>query len=112
MYLHATLRRPLFPNTRPAPASLSADISGTVPDLSALKKLRQLDIEFNFLRGQLDGQLLCPEGNRLNALMLRANNFTGSLNLSSCGNLTVLDLAVRGGGAGARCIISMAGSGE
>lgn len=45
---------------------------------------------------------MCPPGNRLNALMLRANNFTGSLNLSTCNNLTVLDLQVRGGGGKGR----------
>jgi hypothetical protein len=73
---------------------LSADITGSVPVLSSLTQLRQLDLEFNFFSGQLSGRQLCPPGNRLHALMLRANNFTGPLDLRTCWNLTVLDVQV------------------
>jgi hypothetical protein len=54
--------------------------------------------------GGLKGEHLCQEGNRLSSLMLRANNFTGPLNLTGCTNLTVLDLQVGGfcGAVGAR----------
>jgi hypothetical protein len=75
-----------------------ADIIGTVPaSLSALNQLRQLGLEFNFLSGSLSKEVVCPEGNRLNALLLRANNFTGPLDLRDCGNLTVVDVQVRQG---------------
>lgn len=49
---------------------------------------------FCFVAGRLNGEHLCPEDNWLSSLMLRANNFTGSLDLRSCTNLTVLDLQV------------------
>jgi hypothetical protein len=88
----------------PVLLSWFADISGTVPDLSGLTELRQLDLEFNFFNGSLKGEQFCPVGNnKLNALMLRANNFTGSLDLRTCQNLTVLDMQVCGSVGGGSC---------
>jgi hypothetical protein len=79
-----------------AAAAAPADISGSVPaSLSQLSKLKLLDLEFNFLAGKLAPQQLCPAGNVLQAVYLRANNFTGSLNLTACRRLEVADIQVR-----------------
>uniref|UniRef100_A0A383VRU3 Leucine-rich repeat-containing N-terminal plant-type domain-containing protein n=1 Tax=Tetradesmus obliquus TaxID=3088 RepID=A0A383VRU3_TETOB len=72
-------------------------ISGTVPaSFSRLNKLSLLDLEFNFLQGSLSPQQLCPAGNVLQAVYLRANNFTGSLNLTACRRLEVADIQENG----------------
>jgi hypothetical protein len=78
--------------------SYVADISGTVPaSFSKLNRLALLDLEFNFLWGSLTPQQLCPERNVLQAVYLRGNNFTGSLNLTACRRLEVADIQVRRG---------------
>jgi hypothetical protein len=74
----------------------AADISGTLPaSFSRLNRLELLDLEFNFLGGTISQQQLCPERNVLQAVYLRANNFTGSLNLTACRRLEVADIQVR-----------------
>lgn len=73
-----------------------ADMTGSVPtSLSNLTQLKQLDLEFNFFDGHLTAEQLCPTGSNLTALMLRANNFSGPLNLTRCSSLVVVDLQVR-----------------
>jgi len=73
-----------------------ADMTGSVPaSLSNLTQLKQLDLEFNFFDDRLTAEQLCPTGSNLTALMLRANNFSGPLDLTRCGSLVVVDLQVR-----------------
>lgn len=74
---------------------LPADLTGTVPaTLANLKQLQHLDLEFNFLSGSM--QFLCnTTDNSLETLYLRANNFSGPLNLTKCLQLQIADVQVR-----------------
>lgn len=85
------------------------DLTGTVPaQLSRLTHLTQLDLEFNFLHGELtQGQLCGAANNSLQAVYIRANNFTGPLNLTQCRHLEVADIQVGSRAvqsAGAACL--------
>jgi hypothetical protein len=100
--LHQPTANVLLPAAMPvnptadAAAAAPADISGSVPaSLAQLNRLKLLDLEFNFLAGGLAPATLCPAGNVLQAVYLRANNFTGSLNLTACRRLEVADIQVR-----------------
>lgn len=78
----------------PAPA-VPADLTGTVPpEISQLTQLQQLDLEFNFLSGTLDQHLCMTTNNSLTTLYLRANNFSGPLDLSKCQQLQIVDIQV------------------
>lgn len=88
----------LLPATKPrlAISHCPADLTGTVPaTLARLQQLEQLDLEFNLLSGSLGQQHLCPStNNSLQTLYLRANNFTGPLELGNCRQLQVVDIQV------------------
>ncbi len=54
-----------------------------------------MDLEFNFFTGGINSDELCPPGfpgSSLTALYLRANNFSGPLNMANCRSLEVLDI--------------------
>lgn len=62
--------------------------------IAELTQLEQLDLEFNFLSGKLDKHLCATADNKLETLYLRANGFTGPLNLSNCSRLQIVDIQV------------------
>eukprot|EP00878_Enallax_costatus_P008958 GHUV01009368.1.p1 GENE.GHUV01009368.1~~GHUV01009368.1.p1 ORF type:complete len:379 (+),score=81.93 GHUV01009368.1:269-1405(+) len=75
----------------------SNNLTGTVPpQLSQLTQLQQLDLEFNFLSGSLDQHLCVTANKSLVTLYLRANNFTGPLDLSNCHQLQIADIQENG----------------
>ncbi len=71
-----------------------ADLTGTVPEsVGRMDNLTELNLEFNFLRGSLEN-VLCREANKMQALWMRGNDFTGPLNLTACVQLRLVDLQV------------------
>ncbi len=83
-------------------------LTGTVPgNLGALQKLQYLDLSGNSFYGRIPASL-CQFGRAspLVNLYLHNNNLTGSLNISNCGSLTLIDVSVSFGSL-LNCLSSM-----
>lgn len=83
------------PHSMHCPCTCPADLTGTIPlSIRELTNLQHVFLSFNKLRGSLNGRVCTRRGDPLEVLILRANFFTGTVNMTGCQQLLLLDLTV------------------
>lgn len=70
-------------------------------EMGSLERLQHFFASFNNLTGPLEGRFCVKDNTRLKSLILRANQFTGTINMSHCLGLELLDVQV--------CLLSCCG---
>jgi Leucine-rich repeat (LRR) protein len=70
-----------------------AELTGTIPlSIRQLTNLQHVFLSFNKLRGSLNGRFCTRRSDPLEVLILRANFFTGTANMTGCQQLLLLDV--------------------